>query len=876
MSDAFVYAKVDKSNSWDMLFSSMNANFEGINRFLSSTSDLVTAIERFKPARNQTVFTLQSQYIMNTNSLAVYRNGVRLWNNIGFSETSTNSFEMIEPTNPDDYIVAVVSSLGQIEKQISATVETQVAMQGQQAFQLEKAYSPNTNSVVVYRNNVKMASGRDFTETSPRVITFKEKCDYKDTIVIIANLKLASAITAIPEMVGCTDIAAGFSGLVPKPEAGYQNRFLRADGYWMSPATLKGATKTEVGTKGLVPQPLVADIDKVLFGDGTWRYVQNITTEGDTLSDISQGRDIATIRRSSYLGYAPILSQKTGSGSWEVASDGEYLVFNYITDSDYQRKDNTASYQVIYSPVEKKIKGLITNAEIANKWLNPIVLSVTGDASGSVSIDGSEDVSLDLSIEKLGSPVRIALMGDATGAIDFDGVEDKILRVSVLNATESQAGKMKLYNSVGNNTDGTMTQQAITSLLSSLYRFKGSVDSYYDLPTRDNQVGDTYNILNPNLENNILRGDNVAWYGTGWAKLAGTFDFSEFVKVTDSYIESISIDNKTITFTPSTGNSYTIDVGSDYELPVATDSVLGGVKVGSNLKITSKGVLSGDYGVAQYDEELGIRKNGLLSWEDKKKIDAINLEQVVNEITSVDGIKIGNMDVDEDGVITLTKQNVINALGFTPLSKDDIISISTDTMVSLVDSVPIDAESSGEEYVNNSNKLYSTLGDNVDGSLTQSALSSLITELNNRINSLEIINSNIDNGYIKLSDTWYRMKDIYYSYSTIEELPNPIDISELTIAEGMFEDCSGLSEINPIDTSNLVSMREMFKNCSSLPANFSWVLDLSSIEDIEDIQNIFEGSSVTNVVLKNVSNEVSSYINSMALKGDNTLVIEYR
>lgn len=61
---------------------------------------------------------------------------------------------------------------------------------------------------------------------------------------------------------------------------------------------------------------------------------------------------------------------------------------------------------------------------------------------------------------------------------------------------------------------------AINTAISSVYRFKGSVATYDDLPTEDLTVGDVYNVTDT--------GDNYAWTGTGWDKLAGDIDLSAY------------------------------------------------------------------------------------------------------------------------------------------------------------------------------------------------------------------------------------------------------------------------------------------------------------------------------------------------------------
>ena len=55
-----------------------------------------------------------------------------------------------------------------------------------------------------------------------------------------------------------------------------------------------------------------------------------------------------------------------------------------------------------------------------------------------------------------------------------------------------------------------------------IYQFRGSVATYSDLPASPN-VGDVYDIQTADAEHGILAGDNVAWNGTSWDKLAGIY-----------------------------------------------------------------------------------------------------------------------------------------------------------------------------------------------------------------------------------------------------------------------------------------------------------------------------------------------------------------
>ena len=75
------------------------------------------------------------------------------------------------------------------------------------------------------------------------------------------------------------------------------------------------------------------------------------------------------------------------------------------------------------------------------------------------------------------------------------------------------------------------TKSDIDSKLTALFRYKGSKESYSDLPEADeNQTGDVWNIENADETHSIKAGDNVAWNGSQWDVLSGVFDLSDYVK----------------------------------------------------------------------------------------------------------------------------------------------------------------------------------------------------------------------------------------------------------------------------------------------------------------------------------------------------------
>lgn len=67
--------------------------------------------------------------------------------------------------------------------------------------------------------------------------------------------------------------------------------------------------------------------------------------------------------------------------------------------------------------------------------------------------------------------------------------------------------------------------------LATVYKYNGSVETYADLPTSGQQVGDVYNVKQADPDHNIEAGDNVAWDGEKWDILAGDTDLSGYAQL---------------------------------------------------------------------------------------------------------------------------------------------------------------------------------------------------------------------------------------------------------------------------------------------------------------------------------------------------------
>lgn len=120
--------------------------------------------------------------------------------------------------------------------------------------------------------------------------------------------------------------------------------------------------------------------------------------------------------------------------------------------------------------------------------------------------------------------------------------------------------------------------------LATVYKYKGSVETYADLPTSGQKVGDVYNVKQADPNHKIKAGDNVAWDGTAWDILAGDTDLSGYAQLNsantftaaNTFRANIAVSNGTAA---GTGGSISFGVsptGETVQARIGTDN-LGGL-----------------------------------------------------------------------------------------------------------------------------------------------------------------------------------------------------------------------------------------------------------------------------------------------------------
>lgn len=144
---------------------------------------------------------------------------------------------------------------------------------------------------------------------------------------------------------------------------------------------------------------------------------------------------------------------------------------------------------------------------------------------------------------------------------------------------------------------------------------------------------------------------------------------------------------------PDSSGNVTISVsgggssgGSNYTLPTASSSTLGGVKIGSGLTINTSGVVSADVtastltAYAKTTDLSAVAKSG--SYNDLSNKPTIPAAYTLPNATSstLGGVKVGSNISVSNGTISVTKSNVTSALGYTPATTNNA-SFTGTTMV---------------------------------------------------------------------------------------------------------------------------------------------------------------------------------------------------
>lgn len=183
-----------------------------------------------------------------------------------------------------------------------------------------------------------------------------------------------------------------------------------------------------------------------------------------------------------------------------------------------------------YAPVDSPV--FTGNASAEN-------LTVTGTltATSSQAIADGEGRNIAETYAPISEPSFVGNVS-ASGTITATGGFVGNLTGTASQATSDGNGNniAATYATIAN----TYTKEQVDAKVSSVYRFKGSVATYDDLPSSGQSVGDTYNVEDS--------GANYSWDGSAWDKLSETVDLSGYLTIDGAQQTYLSINAASSTY----------------------------------------------------------------------------------------------------------------------------------------------------------------------------------------------------------------------------------------------------------------------------------------------------------------------------------------
>lgn len=303
------------------------------------------------------------------------------------------------------------------------------------------------------------------------------------------------------------------------------------------------------------------------------------------------------------------------NGVWSVVNIPEVdftEVYNAIDTKVDKVEGKSLSTNDYVTADKTKVTNINEVIEAAAKNITATDISITLDKRNLVT-NAVENIELNLpasttALAGLMLPAdKIKLNGIAAGAevnvnADWNATEGDALilnkpTIPTVDVTKSYVDTQLATKA---NASNVYTKAEVDSKVSSVYRVKGSVASYANLPTVDVTIGDVYNV-------NDTGANYVATSTTPtWDKLSETVDLSGYA--TTAAMNS-ALGNKVdkVSGKALSTNDYTTAEknklagiaasANNYSLPAATSSVLGGVKTSTGIT-NSSGTISVTYGTA--------------------------------------------------------------------------------------------------------------------------------------------------------------------------------------------------------------------------------------------------------------------------------------
>lgn len=189
-----------------------------------------------------------------------------------------------------------------------------------------------------------------------------------------------------------------------------------------------------------------------------------------------------------------------------------------------------------YAKVTVDSKGRVTAGEaLTAEDIPEITLDKVTDAGALAAKDKVARTDIDADFEAQVAELETKAHTHENKTV-LDGISTAKVTAWDAAATAVDGKADKATTLAGYGIEDAYTKAEVDGKLSSVLHYKGTVDTYDELPVESDdvtiEVGDVYNVATAGGTDSqgtaIKAGDNVAWNGTGWDVLAGTVDLSAY------------------------------------------------------------------------------------------------------------------------------------------------------------------------------------------------------------------------------------------------------------------------------------------------------------------------------------------------------------
>ena len=334
-------------------------------KMLSQPVSATVQTQTITSSLGQTVFALTLSYTPNIGNLAVYKDGLRLISGTDYTETNSDTVTLTTPALAGrQFMFEVGQTLAQ-PAPVAAASELKTATAGQDEFVLTGlTYVPNTLSLSVYRNGLKLVVGQDYTETDSNTVTLTSPAALGDQLVFEAGRILTNALAGTSVGFQQAGTGAVTRNMQDKAREMVSVKDFGAVGDY-NPATGLGTDNTAAIQAAI--NSLGAAGGTVVLGVGLYKISSEININVEGIKLIGQNKEASTLIQSTAS--SKILNITSVAKHFELQSVGfDYSVTPVAGATAIYQAGSFCSFSDFL--ITKCYIGLELNTCVANKVQN--------------------------------------------------------------------------------------------------------------------------------------------------------------------------------------------------------------------------------------------------------------------------------------------------------------------------------------------------------------------------------------------------------------------------------------------------------------------------------------------------------------------------